>query len=252
MIHDTDYSNSFNDREDTQMKRTASPLPIKASGRQKRSLGRKCFALLATTVLALAVAAPADAQRKREKVLYSTVTSEDMPKLLRNVALVGYTATTTRSKTHRYALSVNWFDDEGKSTACFMADTDQKWYLTFDDLTYPMIDKEFLRIKYPLLRYGQTEQSGYSTVRYNAEANGAFSLYVYENKLWWERDVGHLQKRIPAAVYRACPDFPLATRLGARVNKAQTSLNYKTLIKQDPGERIIRPDLVTEDTVVRY
>ena len=61
---------------------------------------------------------------------------------------------------------------------------------------------------------------------------------------------GHLQNGIPAAVYTACPEFPSAESLGTFVNNNQTSWNYFELVEQDAGDRVIRPDLVTEFTPV--
>jgi hypothetical protein len=70
--------------------------------------------------------------------------------------------------------------------------------------------------------------------------------------LWWLVRTGHIQKSLPAAVYTLCPDFPSAASLGAKVNKRQTSTNYFELIKQDPGDRVKRPDLITAFPVERY
>ena len=58
----------------------------------------------------------------------------------------------------------------------------------------------------------------------------------------------HLQRGIPAVVWDICPDFPSAESLGTFVNTAQTATNYFDLIEQDPGDRVIRPDLVTDYT----
>ena len=62
---------------------------------------------------------------------------------------------------------------------------------------------------------------------------------------WYPRATGHLQERLPAAVYTLCPDFPPAEVLGLDVNEAQTGLTYPELVAQDPGRRILRPDLIT-------
>ena len=61
------------------------------------------------------------------------------------------------------------------------------------------------------------------------------------------RLVGHLQYDIPRAVYQLCPDFPSAVELGLKMNEAQTAVTYDDLIKQHPGQRVLRPDLVTPD-----
>ena len=66
-------------------------------------------------------------------------------------------------------------------------------------------------------------------------------------KTWHTWNVGHLQERLPRAVWTLCPDFPSAEELGVGVNEAQTAVTYDKLIAQDPGRRILRPDLITPD-----
>ncbi len=65
---------------------------------------------------------------------------------------------------------------------------------------------------------------------------------------------GHLQERLPRAVYDMCPNFPPPERLGLEVNEAQTAQFYDDLLAQDPGRRVLRPDLVTphEEIVAEY
>ena len=67
------------------------------------------------------------------------------------------------------------------------------------------------------------------------------------NKTWVTWNVGHLQERLPRAVWTLCPDFPSAEELGVGVNEKQTAITYDRLIAQDPGKRILRPDLITLD-----
>ena len=66
-------------------------------------------------------------------------------------------------------------------------------------------------------------------------------------KTWIDWDVGHLQERLPRAVYTLCPDFPPAEELGVEINEQQTAVTYDKLIAQDPGRRILRPDLITPE-----
>lgn len=61
----------------------------------------------------------------------------------------------------------------------------------------------------------------------------------------WTLRVGHVQERLPRAVYRMCPNFPSPEALGLGVNEAQTARFYDDLVAQDPGRRVLRPDLVT-------
>ena len=64
---------------------------------------------------------------------------------------------------------------------------------------------------------------------------------------WWDWNNGHVQKRLPAATWTLCPDFPSAEELGIGINHKQTAHSYSELLAQDPGRRVLRPDLVTPD-----
>ena len=80
-------------------------------------------------------------------------------------------------------------------------------------------------------------------------ATGRIAWYgrAGRNKTWVTWDVGHLQERLPRAVWTLCPDFPSAEELGVGVNENQTAITYDKLLEQDPGQRILRPDLITLD-----
>ncbi len=56
---------------------------------------------------------------------------------------------------------------------------------------------------------------------------------------------GHLRRRLFFAVQRLCPDFPSTESLGLEVNASQGSFFYDDLLAQHPGERVLRPELVT-------
>lgn len=111
------------------------------------------------------------------------------------------------------------------------------------------IGNERLNIGYPAMAASPdvSNNPGYYIHQYNAET-GQLVEFTQQGRIWWEANKGHLQERIPAVVYEICPDFPSAESLGLRVNTAQTSTNYFELIEQDPGRRILRPDLVSEVT----
>ena len=64
-------------------------------------------------------------------------------------------------------------------------------------------------------------------------------------KTWHTKNPGHIQERLPRAVYTLCPEFPSPEELGVGVNEAQTAITYDKLLQQDPGRRILRPDLIT-------
>ena len=61
----------------------------------------------------------------------------------------------------------------------------------------------------------------------------------------WLLRVGHVQERLPRATYRMCPNFQSPEKLGLEVNETQTARFYDDLVAQDPGRRVLRPDLVT-------
>ena len=69
---------------------------------------------------------------------------------------------------------------------------------------------------------------------------------------WWDWNRGHLQARLPAVTWDLCPGFPSAAELGVEVNAAQTATTYDALLAQDPGTRILRPDLVTPNAIATY
>ena len=80
---------------------------------------------------------------------------------------------------------------------------------------------------------------------------GQIIWYTYpgHQRRWFTWDPGHLQERLPAAVYTLCPDFPSPKELGVRVNKKQTAVTYDKLLEQDRGQRVLRPDLITLNPV---
>ena len=83
---------------------------------------------------------------------------------------------------------------------------------------------------------------------YNGRTGG-LSWYTGYRKRWIDDSHGHLQKRLPRAVWAACPNFPSAKSLGVEVNEKQTAITYFDLVKQDRGQRILRPDLVTKNPI---
>ena len=80
-------------------------------------------------------------------------------------------------------------------------------------------------------------------------ATGEAIFYTPNDGVWWDWDVGHLQERLPASTWTVCPDFPSAEEIGVGVNARQTATTYPELVAQDPGRRILRPDLVTHNPV---
>ncbi len=83
---------------------------------------------------------------------------------------------------------------------------------------------------------------------YEAET-GRVIFHTAWRRKWWDWNIGHIQERLPASTWDACPDFPPAAELGLEVNERQTSPFYDEMVAQDPGRRVLRPDLVTPDPV---
>ena len=107
----------------------------------------------------------------------------------------------------------------------------------------PEVHEPLLRISHP--KWG----TDLDNMQYKAET-GQLAVIGWVRRHWIDIRKGHLQAGIPAGVYTVCPEFPSAESLGTFVNEAQTSWNYFELVKQDPGQRIHRPDLVTPFTAI--
>ncbi|MEJ5220024.1 hypothetical protein WG622_17345 [Cognatishimia sp. D5M38] len=98
---------------------------------------------------------------------------------------------------------------------------------------------------------GASKPRGGSIPVYDA-SNGGFKLFIFHKRRWWENHTGRLQRSIPAVTYELCPNFPKASKLGMKINKAQTAKLYTEMMAQHPGVRILRSDLITEDTKVTW
>ena len=81
---------------------------------------------------------------------------------------------------------------------------------------------------------------------------GQHTNIILQQNIFREISLGHLQYDIPIVVYEACPEFPSAERLGMKVNSKQTAKTYPELLKQDKGNRVIRPDLVSDQAYGPY
>lgn len=95
-----------------------------------------------------------------------------------------------------------------------------------------------------------TSRGGLSPL-YDGQTGGVI-WYTYGDGYWWDWNRGHIQERLPAATWTLCPDFPSAASLGVGVNQAQTATSYEALLAQDPGRRILRPELVTPNVAELY
>lgn len=107
-------------------------------------------------------------------------------------------------------------------------------------------------LQWPMVTYIEDggdwqEPQDHDNFQYRAETGELSILISWQGKRW-DGEKGHIQRGIPAAVYDVCPDFPSASSLGVPLITTQTSTNYFELVEQDPGNRIMRPELVTEYT----
>ena len=114
------------------------------------------------------------------------------------------------------------------------------------------INSELINADYPLIMYineSEEAETSYNALDYDS-TTGGITMYAFYKRKWWEMSDGHLQKALPAVTWEACPEFPSAATLGAKVNEKQTSIYYSELIKQDPGRRIKVPSYEAKEPLV--
>lgn len=177
--------------------------------------------------------------QQRHEVFYQNVTADDLPELIGGNVWVAY------RENGRFEIVVSLVG--GSEVTCVPngKTSSTRW----ESITY---DYREARERYPLVKTVFPDGTfGLGAYKYVPETGGLY-YYIVDGSYWWEYGTGHLQSDLPAAVYDICPDFPSAESLGLEVNAAQTSKFYKKLVKQHPGKRIMRPDLVTDVTVEKY
>jgi hypothetical protein len=185
-------------------------------------------------------------------LIVQNVTREDLVTLLSGKTFVGYEESDGRGAAYG-ALSVSFYNADGSLPMCILN------YMTGKPRDDAFGTKHWASVHYvlerlgvsvPVMRIQNLDSSfGYLAILYQATSGKIAGVGGFGRT---SEDVrkGHLQNGIPAAVYTACPDFPSAESLGTFVNHNQTSWNYFELVEQDAGDRVIRPDLVTEFTPV--
>lgn len=202
---------------------------------------------LATTTLVAVTATTAAA----DQPIYGNVTAKDMYTLFAGKVLLGAEVGADRHKDDVATLRVSFYAADGTSYNCNAWDgfIDRKTGTT--TWRPVVIDNKVGRERYPLVEGEGDDGIGYGLFRYFAES-GVFENHQSIRGRWKHIETGHIQSDIPAAVYTMCPDFPSAESLGTTVNTKQTSTNYRAMVAQDSGQRVLRPDLVTEVTVEKY
>ena len=182
------------------------------------------------------------------------VAAEDMNPLLAGHVFVGHEAGANHPSIRDYqklkiiAHGPRGADGTGRYVMCNHGHSENAWYLKHL-IWWPVILREGKR-EGPVLFNGidrNSDTAGWLIPNYDP-ASGDIVWYTVSNRKGWTNDhnIGHLQERLPAAVYDLCPDFPSPEELGVEVNPAQTADRYDALLAQDRGQRVLRPDLVTE------
>lgn len=216
----------------------------------EKSNMHKTLTLLTTATLLVSF----QAQAKEESIeLFSNMTPQAMNTLFRSVGYVNHKPSLKRKK-FKQLTNFTWNTSKRTSISCsYFPDLGRHQVFSYDK-NYIMRKAPHVRAKIPISIAKSSLGKTYSTgFRYTPQ-NGTLKSYYFNTRKnkWTTSRVGHLQKRIPAVVYKLCPKFPIAESLGAEINHKQTSDNYFELLKQDQGERIKRPELVTDDPVIRY
>ena len=169
------------------------------------------YALFAGTVLVV------DRGRKHSKV----------SGLVNHALLVAFTGKDGRYVWCSYGFTPDYYHRENK-----WAPTKFRHANTYQHLFDPAIENN---------------RRGLSTL-YDGDT-GQVVQYRHRDQKWHPRNLGHIQERLPRAVYTLCPEFPSPEELGVDVNEAQTAVTYDKLLQQDPGRRILRPDLITLNSI---
>lgn len=178
--------------------------------------------------------------------VYQNVDYNDVPDLLTNNTFVGYFE---GGEDDDYGLVhvIHYSTDRMFTCQTFDQETESKtfWW-------QPIMWEDVRRnLQYPYVEYSLSpnfsEIYGDRNIQYNS-TTGGLAYLLADNGKWWDMDKGHIQHGIPAAVYEICPGFPSAQSLGVPLIQDQTATNYFELLEQNSGNRIIRPDLVTDYT----
>ena len=175
------------------------------------------------------------------------VRAEDMRELFNNnVLLVDRGRKYSRIGAPNHALKVIFFGRDGRYIWCSY--NNDNTYSTRDHHWAPVKVKHDGQLFHRLDGNIHNDNHDGHSPLYDG-ATGQLVMYARggPRNTWHTWNPGHLQERLPRAVWTLCPDFPSAEELGVGVNEAQTAITYDRLIAQDPGRRVLRPDLITID-----
>lgn len=195
--------------------------------------------------------------RFSDQHVFPNIDKPDLPKLIVGKAFVSQDAADKTLKNGGKAFVI--YFTKNKSIECegWLKIEHNGWEQSIRPWASIYVNNESYELLYPLMVRGDVEDTTnrhFSNFQYNGKTGTLTELNFYAkygNK-WWDRRVGHLQEGIPAFVYDVCPDFPSAKSLGTFVNTKQTATAYLEILAQDPGKRVLRPDLVTKKTIKPY
>lgn len=183
--------------------------------------------------------------RSKSRIYRQNLLPEDASELFSDVVFVHQFESGQRGG--ETEVTVTHFSASGESVECRVIPS--RTYVWTAVIEPYWVESERQRASWPATRYNRTDgTTGVQSYQYNGET-GQLTGFTYQSPFWWEGRVGHLQYDLPAMVYTVCPDFPSAASLGVEVNAAQTALTYDALVAQNPGRRVLRPDLVTPVTI---
>ena len=214
--------------------------------------------IIIAALVAILTLTNAAAARERHSVPPMNVAAEHMNALIGGTVFVGHEAAenTPSNRDYRklkiivYGPLGNGEDGvQGRHVMCNHSHITNEWYLEPRLVWWPTIvrkgeDQRPVLMNTQGPRAGTVEDGSWLTPNYNP-ANGDIVWYRPWQGHFEDHNIGHLQARIPAAVYDLCPDFPSPEELGMEVNTAQTADRYDALMAQHTDRRILRPDLVT-------
>ncbi|MBD1204831.1 MAG: hypothetical protein H9533_11930 [Rhodobacteraceae bacterium] len=203
-------------------------------------------AAVMTALLSLA-AGHADAKQG----MYGNVTAKDMYTLLAGNVFVRQLENADKHSAEVMTLQVTLFKKDGTTFQCAAYDGYVDGVTGSAKWKPVIVDDERDRERYPLLEATAIDGSSWALLNYDGSTGDLDAFAVIRGR-WKPTATGHIQSDIPAAVYTMCPDFPSAESLGTRVNTKQTSTNYRAMVAQDPGARVLRPDLVSDNIPERY
>ena len=178
------------------------------------------------------------------------VAADDYQELFGGTVWVGFAGGVDDMPEHpRDIIEVNYIGKDGRYAICFFALPGR--HVAKGNWRWKVARHHMRDRRTPVLVNGRNirgNNGGAIMPIYNGRTGG-LDWYRMQGKYWFGDSHGHLQKRLPRAVWNACPKFPSAKSLGVGVNEKQTAITYFDLVKQDPGNRIRRPDLVTKNPI---